>query len=97
MPNLPELRLSIAEMCDFLSILLLYHNIEDSQMGPQVDEQEVADIGGQLIRKSPDEISFEFRHHTVEGYLTAIIPEDKQQFKIDDQIADSDVIDELNR
>ncbi|KAJ6186207.1 hypothetical protein N7519_007508 [Penicillium mononematosum] len=94
--ELPELQLSAAEMCDFLSILLLYRGIEDSQSKAQVNEQEVADIGGQLIRKSPDATTFEFMHHTVEGYLTVNISKDKQQFKLDDQVVDSDVIDELD-
>lgn len=58
-------------------------------------EQEVAEIGGQLICKSPDETTFEFMHYTVEGYLSMFASEDKQLFKLDDHVVDSDVIDDL--
>jgi hypothetical protein len=60
--KLPELRLFVAEMCDFLSI---YHRIETT---------------------------FEFMHYTVEGYLSMIASEDKQLFKLDDHVVDSELL-----
>ncbi|KAK7217890.1 hypothetical protein V2G26_005893 [Clonostachys chloroleuca] len=93
--TIPSLQLSIPEMCDLLSILLLYHKIEDNPLGATVTEEEVIKIGGQLIRMAPDSSTLEFSHITVEGYLMFYLDDHMKELSLDGQI-DSEMIDELD-
>ncbi|KAK5988849.1 Nephrocystin-3-like protein [Cladobotryum mycophilum] len=83
--EMSDAQLTMSEIRDALSLLLAHNKVTVSQSEPDVQENEILEICGPLIRKSTEKDGLEFGHYTVEGYLGRFVVEnnpDLQKFQV---------------